>query len=489
MIAPGARLATEPGLAAAPHRPETLRMLEQGWVAALLFVAELLFKLGFVGIVLTRRLRRRPSSTVTWIVVILAVPVLGALAYVLVGEVRLGSRRVRRHAEIQARIRSRAAFFGATGRYPIMAESQRPLSSLAETVGGTGPRGGNRLELIGDTVHFIDLLVADIDRSEAHCHLTTYIYLCDGAGQRVAEALERAAGRGVVCRLLVDAVGSRPFLESPLRRRLEKSGVHVVGALPANLLRTLFARLDLRNHRKLAVIDGRVGYTGSQNIADAAFAVKKRFAPWVDAMLRIEGPAVRDLQELFVTDWFLDRDESLEDLLSVEPLEQAGGVVVQVIGTGPTSYNEALLQLSQAAFHTARHELILTTPYFVPDEGTFEALCTAARRGVHTMLVVPARNDSPFVASASRSYYQPLIEAGVEIHEFREGLLHAKTMTVDRDLALISTANFDRRSFELNFEISTLVFDSDFASQLRFLQRSYMSASRVVTKSVITDAK
>jgi cardiolipin synthase len=181
-----------------------------------------------------------------------------------------------------------------------------------------------------------------------------------------------------------------------------------------------------------------------------------------------------------VQDWYLDTDESLDEVLEIMPPAEEGGVATQVMGTGPNSYNEALRQLHLSAFHLAEEELILTTPYFVPDEATLIALRTAARRGVETTLIVPARNDSPLVAAASRSLYQPLLEAGVRIFEYEKGLLHAKTFTVDRNLALISTANLDRRSFELNFEASMMVYDSDFASELRFLQTSYLSDSRRV---------
>jgi cardiolipin synthase len=245
----------------------------------------------------------------------------------------------------------------------------------------------------------------------------------------------------------------------------------------------LLARIDLRNHRKIVVIDGAIGYCGSTNIADAAFAIKPKFAPWVDASVRIHGPVAWDLQMLFVEDWFLGTEESLDEMLHYQPLAQPDGVPGQLIGTGPSSYNEALRQLIQSAFHMARQELIMTTPYFVPDEATLSALCTAARRGVQTILVLPARNDSPLVAAASRSQYAMLLDAGVEIHEFQRGLLHAKTMTIDRNLAMIGSANLDRRSFELNLEVSLMVYDQDFASQLRFLQRGYMDASRPVDRA------
>ena len=167
-------------------------------------------------------------------------------------------------------------------------------------------------------------------------------------------------------------------------------------------------------------------------------------------------------------------------ILNLQPLTNSDGVVAQIIGTGPNSYNEAMRQLLQSALHTAREELILTTPYFVPDDATISALCTAARRDVRTLLVLPARNDSPLIAAASRGHYQTLLDAGVEIHEYQKGLLHAKTMTIDRNLALIGTANLDRRSFELNFEVSLIVYNDDFAGQLRFLQMEYLSDSQRV---------
>ncbi|MHC5007872.1 MAG: cardiolipin synthase, partial [Planctomycetota bacterium] len=308
-------------------------------------------------------------------------------------------------------------------------------------------------------------------------------YLDDHSGQRVAEALMDAAGRGVTCRLLVDGVGSVGFLRSHLRKRMQTRGVAVVEALPTSLLRLPFARIDLRNHRKLVVIDGMIGYCGSQNIADAEFAIKPKYAPWVDAMVRLRGPAVRDLQVLFIQDWYLDTNESLEELLAISAAPSPDGAVVQIMGTGPDAYNEALRQITQTSLHAAREELIITTPYFVPDEATATALYTTARRGVDTTLVVPARNDSPLVAAASRSFYERLLEAGVQVHEYQQGLLHAKTMTLDRRLALVTTANFDRRSFELNFEVSLVVYDSDFASELRLLQKAYIDGSRTVSET------
>ena len=434
----------------------------------------------FVVYVLLRP-RSRQHSSMAWILFIVAAPFVGIVLYLVVGDVRTGSRRKRHHRRIQANIRAvlqRA--WNDTGTTAIVPGGTEAIARLAHLGSDTLPRGGNRLRLLTGADDFVRALVRDIDDAQEHVHLLFYIYLDDRVGQTVADALMRAEARGVECRLLVDHVGSSEFLKSELCRELRRAGAQVVRALPTQFTQIASIRFDMRNHRKIAVLDGKVGYTGSHNVAEEAFHPKPRFAPWVDATLRIEGPTVQDLQALFIEDWYMDSAENLDHLIAVEPAEHDDGRIVQVVGTGVNSQNEALVRVIQSAVHMAREELILTTPYFVPDEGTLAAITTAAVRGVHTVIVVPARNDSPIVALASRSFYQPLLEAGAEIHEYTRGLLHAKTVTVDRDFAMVSTANLDRRSFEINFEISTLVYDSDFASELRLLQKRYLEDCRPV---------
>jgi cardiolipin synthase len=447
-------------------------------IAAVVF--DLLLRLIMVCIVL---LRRRPySQTMAWILVIVGLPFVGTLLYLMLGEIKLGSRRIRRHREMMERIQASPPFVAAdhSALKPTLPEEFRQIAVLGEAVSEVDALGGNTITLLGHADLWIDSLLADIDQALFHCHLLFYIYLPDDTGQRVGDALMRAAQRGVACRLLVDAVGCKSFMRSDLRRRMQAAGVQIVAALPVNPLRMLLYRIDLRNHRKIVVIDGAIGYTGSHNIADPSFAPKAKFAPWVDCMVRIVGPVVWDLQMLFVEDWYLDTNESLEEVLNIQPLAQPDGVPAQVIGTGPNSFNEGLRQLMQYAIHTSRSELVVTTPYFVPDNAMLTALSASARRGVDVTLVLPARNDSPLIAATSRSHYQFLLDSGVAIHEYHKGLLHAKTMTFDRALSVVSTANLDRRSFELNFEVSLVVYDEDFTGQLRFLQKTYLNDSRAV---------
>ena len=447
-----------------------------------LLVVDLLFRLSLVLMVLIRK-SRNPQAALTWVILLVGLPIIGLVLYLLFGESRFGHFRRKRHAMAIKKVDRP----GVRANSNPHARVQMPLretqvAALAERVSGSAPVTGNRLQLFGDSAEFIDKLTADIDAAKKSVHMLFYIYLDDAAGQKVGEAMMRAAKRGVSCRLMVDDVGSKSFLRSHLAREIRKSGVVLQGCLPVNAVRMLFSRLDLRNHRKIAVIDGQVGYTGSNNLAEAAFAVKAKFAPWVDCTVRIDGPAAKELQVLFLEDWHFETGELAEDELSEQPELHEDGLPVQIIATGPNFYTEATTQIVQACMQVVQHELILTTPYFVPDESTIRNLCVAARRGIQTTLVVPKHNDSRLVGAASRSNYEPLLEAGVEIYEFTKGLLHAKTITIDREIAVVMSANLDRRSFELNFECGAIIYDSDFASELRLLQRSYISRSESIDR-------
>jgi cardiolipin synthase len=264
---------------------------------------------------------------------------------------------------------------------------------------------------------------------------------------------------------------------------MREAGVQLAVALPIGnpLLRPLHGRIDLRNHRKLVIIDDRVTYCGSQNCADPEFRIKPKFAPWVDALMRFEGPIARQNQHVFAGDWMTYVDEDIRDLLEA-PVDNAGdGFAAQVIATGPTVRSAAMPETFGALLYAARRELVITTPYYVPNEMLQSALCAAAHRGVRTTIVFPARNDSWQVAGASRSYYRGLLAAGVEIFEFQGGLLHTKSITLDGEVTLIGSANMDRRSFDLNYENNILLYDASLTAAMRARQQGYIASSRTVT--------
>ena len=464
---------------------EVLHLIDRhGLAGELVLLGDFILRLCLVIMILAQQ-RRSPESRIGWILLLLGIPLLGTIIFLLVGETRLGRLRIRRHRRILEALDR--PDIHADGDPDARAHSELDrrgshLARLAEQISGGAPVRGNSLELFGDTDEVISRMEADIDGATEHCHFLFYIWLDDKAGTRIGEALMRAASRGVECRVLVDGVGSKVFLKSSLCRHMRSGGVRVQAALPANALRAIFARLDLRNHRKIAVIDRELAWTGSQNLAEASFAPKPKYAPWVDCVVRIEGPVAKELHLLFVEGWYLDTDESLVDFLRESVPLREDGVIAQVVASGPNFRNQAATQLIQSCIHEADREIVLTTPYFVPDTATIVNLATAGRRGIDVTVVVPKRNDSHLVALASRANYAPLLNAGVKILEFEGGLLHAKTITIDRQVGLVTSSNLDRRSFDLNFEAGVLVFDSDFASNLRFLQQSYMDRSVKVSR-------
>jgi cardiolipin synthase len=329
----------------------------------------------------------------------------------------------------------------------------------------------------------IDEMVADIDAARHHVHLMFYIWLPDGNGSKMVQALKRAAGRGVTCRAMVDDLGSRDLIRSPHWKAMESAGVTLARALKVDnpLYRIFDGRVDLRDHRKILVIDNRVTYCGSQNCADPAFLPKAKYAPWVDAVMRFEGPVVRQNQHLFATDWMANVDEELRELLWA-PLDAAvSGFAAQVVASGPTLRPSAMPEMFASLIYAAERELVLTTPYYVPDASLQAALCAAANRGVAVTMVLPARNDDFAVGATSRSYYLDLLTAGVRIFEYQSGLLHTKSVAVDGIVTLIGSANMDRRSFELNYENNILFCDPTLTAEMRARQAAYIADSRPVT--------
>lgn len=428
------------------------------------------------------RPHREPSARFAWVLVIALAPVIGVLAYILFGEINLGQERIRRLKLAFADLPSPASVAGPSAEAEVP-ERCVPLFRVGQSVSHYLPVAGNRARLLPDSAASIEAMVADIDAARASVHVLFYIWLADGSGLKMVEAMTRAAKRGVACRVMVDDLGSRAFIRSPHWQEMAAAGVKVAAALPVGnpLLRPFKGRIDMRNHRKIVVIDNAITYCGSQNCADAAFAVKAHFAPWVDVMARFEGPVVRQNQHLFASSWMAQVKEDLSPLLA-EPLPpQEGGFIAQVIASGAGVRYSAMPETFVSLMNAARRELVITTPYYVPDEPLQAALCASARRGVTTRIIFPKRNDSWVVAAASRSYYRELLEAGVEIREYVGGLLHAKTLTLDGEAALIGSANIDRRSFELNAENNILLHDADFTRILRARQQVFLDASVPVT--------
>jgi cardiolipin synthase len=431
------------------------------------------------------RPHREPAARLAWLAILLALPFVGVITYLLLGETSIGRRQIARVSRIAAALPTPNAAPGWPGTPPpeTMPTPYAQLFDVGRSISGYAPVGGNRAELMEDSDAAIDRMVADIDRATHHVHLMFYIWLPDTNGGKMVEALKRAAGRGVTCRAMVDDLGSRDLIRSSHWAEMGEAGVKLARALPVGnpILRALSGRIDLRNHRKILVIDNRVTYCGSQNCADPAFLPKAKYAPWVDAVMRFEGPVVRQNQHLFAGDWMANFDEDISEVLDA-PLEVSGsGFTAQVVASGPTLRQSAMPEMFATLIYAAKRELVITTPYYVPDGSIQAALCAAANRGVAVTMVLPARNDDFAVGATSRSYYQDLLGAGVRIFEYEKGLLHTKSMAVDGVVTLIGSANMDRRSFDLNYENNILFCDPAMTAEMRDRQDAYIADSRAVT--------
>src|SRR5690554_641838 len=424
-----------------------------------------------------------PPARLAWFIVLNVLPYLGIITYFLFGEIDIGKSARKRHDLVFAEIKNKAAsYMGAPGNTEqLIQRVYRPSFDYAASINGFYPVTGNSAELMRSPQETIERMIADMDAASDHIHVLYYIWLPDATGSAVARALIRAARRGVTCRAIADGLGSRSLLKHQLWQQMRDAGVQVAVALPINRpLRTIItSRLDLRNHRKIAVIDAAITYCGSRNCADPEFLPKARFGPWIDIMLRLQGPVVAQNQLLFASDWMQATGQNCDCIpLSASPV--ANGFPTLALGTGPTERPRAIPQLFVSLFASAERSLTLTTPYFIPDQTTLEALCAAATRGVEVKLIFPKRNDSWIVAAASHSYYYQLLNAGCMIFEHVPGLLHAKTLCIDDQVSLISSSNLDLRSFELNYENNILLQDEEITSAIKQRQQEYTEQSRRV---------
>jgi cardiolipin synthase len=463
-------------------------MSESPLTADMFLILHVLVQMALLVRVLLRP-HRNPASRIAWIVVIMTFPVVGILAYILLGEPNIGHRRVEQMHKILSRLSGTmdTADTDAADFRTDVPKRYAHLFQIGKTINGFDPIGGNRAHLLPDSNATITSMVADIDAAKNHVHVLFYIWLPDNNGCKMVEALKRAAGRGVTCRVMADGLGSRLMIDSEHWQAMRQADVQLAIALPIGnlLLRPLKGRIDLRNHRKILVIDGLVTYCGSQNCADPEFRIKAKYAPWVDAVMRFEGPIARQNQYLFAGDWEAETGEDISDLLRQPIPPTQPGLSAQVIGTGPTVRDSAMPEMFESLMYTARRELVISTPYYVPDDPMQAALCASARRGVDTTIIFPEKNDSWIVRAASRSYYRDLLTAGVRIFEYKGGLLHTKSLTLDGEVTLIGSANMDRRSFELNYENNILLYDPSLTADMHQRQESYIANSKRVTEEMV----
>lgn len=453
----------------------------------LLLLAHFMIVTGFTVRILLRD-DLTPPARLAWFIILAVVPYIGSGLYFLFGEVDLGHHADKRHKQVFDEIRPQAgAILGQPDACDALIDPYyQSAFRYGASINGFFPVLGNQAELMADALSTNATLIADIDRAQSRVHVLYYIWLGDRTGTEVAQALMRAAKRGVTCRAMADGLGSRALIRSALWTQMKEAGVQVAVTLPLNrpLLTLLTSRIDLRNHRKITVIDGEITYCGSRNCADPEFLPKARFGPWVDIMLRFKGPVVAQNELLFISDWMQATGEAF-DPSALQTETFSNGFAAHAIGDGPTERNGATPQLFSSLFNCAQKAITLSTPYFVPDATVLDALCAAAHRAVRVTLIFPKKNDSWIVAAASRSYYRRLLLAGCHIYEFNAGLLHAKTLTIDGKVTLIGSSNLDLRSFDLNYENNVLLQDARITQEVYDRQSTYLAQSDPVLLNAV----
>jgi cardiolipin synthase len=439
-----------------------------------------------VAIIVVPR-NRKPTAGMAWLLAIFFIPYFGVLFFLLIGNPKLPKHRRQKQAEVDRAILE--ATHGVervsdTRSWPSWFEG---IVRMNRNLGSMPLVGSNSAQLIGEYQESLDQMAAAIRGAKAYVHVEFYIFALDRTTTPFFDALGEAAARGVTVRVLLDHIASmRVKGYKQTLRRLTDMGVQWHLMLPVQPFKGKYQRPDLRNHRKILVVDGEVAFMGSQNIIDRSYNKKsneRRGLKWKELVARVEGPIVSGLDAIFSSDWYLETGEVI--VTEIPAFDQPGekqNLDCQVVPSGPGFRNENNLKLFLSLLYAAKERIIITSPYFVPDESMLYAISGATQRGVHVELFVSEIGDQALVYHAQRSYYEALLRTGVKIYLYPPPyILHSKHFSIDDDVAVIGSSNMDIRSFELNAEISLLVRGRSFVHEMREVEAGYRAISRELT--------
>ncbi|WP_022901094.1 cardiolipin synthase [Humibacter albus] len=465
--------------------------MDRGTLTWIIIVVALIvdFGLRIVAIIVIPR-NRRPTSATAWLLSIYFIPYLGWLFFLLIGSYKLPKQRRIRQQRINDFILESTDGIERVRRDNPWPPWLQQVVRLNRSLGAMPLVGGNTSTLIGDYQASLDAMTDAVNAASRYVHVEFYILTCDQTTAPFFDALEAAIGRGVTVRVMLDHIASlRTRDYKHTIARLTDMGAQWQLMLPVQPFKGKYQRPDLRNHRKLLVADGHVGFMGSQNMIDRTYNKRsniKRGLQWKELVTRLEGPIVAGLDAIFITDWYSETGELLarerDAMEAVAPPEAVDEIDCQLVPSGPGFAGENNLKLFLALLYYATDQIIITSPYFVPDEAMLTALTTAVQRGIRVELFVSQIGDQALVYHAQRSYYEQLLRAGVTIWMYKAPyILHAKHFTIDDEVAVIGSSNMDMRSFMLNAEISLMVRGRSFVTELRKVEQGYREASKRLT--------
>ncbi|MGP1953147.1 MAG: cardiolipin synthase [Arsenophonus sp. ET-KM2-MAG3] len=443
-----------------------------------------LYWLMIAGVTIRILLERRPvTSILTWLLIIYIIPLIGIIIYLAFSELDLGKQRIIKTKDMWSSVKIWLQELKQSKHIFCKSNSQvaESLFELCEKRQGICAVKGNKIQLLTNYQDVLNTIIFDINSAYYNIEMVFYIWQNGGLIDEVTKALINAAKRGIKCRIMIDSAGSWCFFHSNQPKKMREAGIELIESLKVNLFRFFLHRIDLRQHQKIIIIDNYISYVGSMNMVDPRFFKQNSgIGQWVDIVIRMEGPISTILGIVYAFDWEMETGQRIfpsSPDINVMPFEQTNDNITQIIASGPGFPKELIQQSLMTVIFSARKQLIITTPYFVPSDNLIYAICTAAMRGVEVLMVIPNQNNSFLVRWASRAFYSELLEAGVKIYQFNDGLLHTKSLSIDGELTLIGSVNLDMRSLWLNFEITVVIDDKKFGSNLILVQYDYIARS------------
>jgi cardiolipin synthase len=431
--------------------------------------------------------KRKPSSANAWLLLIMITPTLGVILFYMFGDPKLPKHRRALRREVDQL--SQNELDKLRRDYPnlfanIPNENYRTLARLATVLGGMPPMHGNSVEILDGYESSLKQLAKDIRAAKDYVHIEYFIATYDDTTKPVFDAIKAIRAKDIPVRFLYDRVVSRRYPgQKKMRKELEHIGVEVHEMLPLNLLPGKnFMRPDLRNHRKIVVIDGEVAFSGSQNLIDKSYH-RRDSLYYQEVVLRMQGPVVWQFNNIFRADWYAETQDALIDLVENNDMpKKHGDAIAQLLPSGPAHEHDNNLKFYTSMIHAAKKSIGIIVPYFIPDESFLDALTAAAQRGVSVTMVNSEAIDKILAGQSQRSYYEELLDAGIKVYLYHAPVfLHAKQLLIDGEVAIVGSSNLDIRSFELDLEVTTIFYDQSVVAQLEKLEKSYVQQSERIT--------